>query len=235
MKITRQQWEQEVREVFKQIKTHKTPYNVEIDGIEFTVLPNVFSPKYFTDSSWFAKEVPNIVGNKKLLEIGTGMGLIAVFAALNGAQVVATDINPAAAKNAELNFKKLKLDIPVYEGDMYDCVPKDEKFDFIFWNHPFNKGEDPDEDILFQAGFDYQYKSLEKYIKGAHEYLKKDGKLLLGTGNFADLNEIERLANKYGYEMVLLKQIKKLLAVESFVDNKYCIYELRSRKLEAGY
>lgn len=227
MKINREQWEDEVRDVFRQIKKHNQPYDLEVEGIEFTILPHVFSPKYFTDSVWFAKEVSKIVAKKKLLEIGTGMGIVAAFCALNGAKVSATDINPAAVENARLNFKKLELNIPVYEGDMYDPVPKDEKFDFIFWNHPFNQGKDPDEDILFQAGFDYQYQSLEKYIKDAHKHLKKDGKLLLGTGNFADLNEIERISNKYRYKMILLKQIKKPLAVKSFVDNKYCIYELK--------
>jgi len=225
--VTKQQWEKEVREVFEQIKKHDKPYNIEVEGIEFTILPNVFSPKYFTDSVWFAKEVPKIVGNKKMLEIGTGIGIIAVFAALKGAKVSATDINPVAVQNARLNFEKLNLDIPVYEGNMYEPLPRDEKFDFIFWNHPFNKGDNPDEEILLQAGFDYNYQGLEKYIKDAEKFLKKNGRLLLGTGNFADLDAIKDIARQYGYEIILIKSIRTPLAIESFVDNEYQIYEMK--------
>jgi len=222
-----QKWEQEVREVFEQIKKHNKPYDVEIEGIKFTILPNVFSPKYFTDSAWFAKEVSKIVGSKKMLDIGTGIGIIAAFAAINGAKVFATDINPNAVQSARLNFEKLNLDIPVYKGDMFNPLPKDEKFDFIFWNHPFNKGDNIDEEILLQAGFDYQYHSLEKYIKGADKFLKKDGRLLLGTGNFADLDAVKYLAIKYGYEMILITSKRTPLAVQSFIDNEYRIYELK--------
>ena len=225
-----EKWENEVRLVFKKIKSHKKPYNIKVNRINFKVFPNVFSPKYFTDSTWFAKTVPKIVKNKKLLDIGTGIGIVALFAARNGAKVVATDINPSAIKNARENFKRYNLEIPVILSDMYKNLNPKEKFDFIFWNHPFNKGKDPKETILLRGGFDYNYSGLKKYIQGAHKYLKKDGRLLLGTGNFADLKEIKRLASKYNYKMVLLKKIKMPLAVKSYLNNDYRIYELKIQK-----
>ena len=225
-----EKWENEVRLVFKKIKSHKKPYKIKINKIDLIIFPNVFSPKYFTDSEWFAKTIPKIVKKKKLLEIGTGIGIVALFAALRGAEVVATDINPSAIKNTKENFKRYNLKIPVILSDMYKNLNSKEKFDFIFWNHPFNKGKNPKETLLLQGGFDYNYNGLKRYIEEAHKYLKKNGRLLLGTGNFADLKEIKRLASKYNYKMVLLKKIKMPLAVKSYLNNDYRIYELKIQK-----
>lgn len=83
---TLQQWQKEVFAVFEKIRAHKRPYDIMVDGVELMVLPNVFSPQYFTDSIWFAREVAALAQGKTLLEIGTGTGLLAVFAALRGAR-----------------------------------------------------------------------------------------------------------------------------------------------------
>lgn len=222
---SQKEWEQEVRAVFEKIKAHKVAYSINIKGIELHIFPNVFSPKYFTDSKWFSETVLKIVGQHKLLEIGTGTGIVALFAALNGAEVSATDINPDAVANAKYNFKKHNVKIKTYCGDIYEPIPKEEKFDFIFWNHPFNFGDNLDEDTLLRGGFDFQYKSLEKYIAGAHLHLNPNGKLLLGTGNFALLSKIKELAAKYDYKMKLLKKVEIPLAADSSIDNDYRIYE----------
>ncbi len=103
---TRAEWEREVRTIFGRIATHKEEYVTEVEGTGILILPNVFSPAYFTDSGWFAKAVSNIVGKGKVLEIGTGTGVVAFFCAKNGATMTATDINPDAVRNAELNFKE---------------------------------------------------------------------------------------------------------------------------------
>ena len=227
---TQKEWEDEVRAVYDKIKSHKRPYQITVNDIELTVFLKVFSPAYFTDSRWFAEALPEIVGRKRLLEIGTGTGIVALFAALNGAEVTATDINPYAVDNAWFNFRKYGLEIHVLWGDMYRPLTPDERFDFIFWNHPFNKGEDPDEEMLLLAGFDYKYNSLETYIREAHLHLKPNGRLLLGTGNFARTSEIEGIAGKYGYEMILLRNIVAPLTEDSKIANEYRIYELNPEK-----
>jgi len=218
------EWEQKVRDVFAKVKSHKKRYSIEVDGVKVCIYPNVFSPAYFTDSKWFVKTVPKIVGQRRFLEIGTGTGIVALFVGLNGADVSATDINPAAVKNAKYNFEKYGINVKTYCGDMYEPLPRDAKFDVIFWNHPFNRGENQEE-MLLKSGFDFEYSSIERYITHAHSYLNPNGRLLLGTSNFALLSEIEQLANKNGYTMVLLEKAKIPLAADSSIDNEYRIYE----------
>lgn len=230
--VTQQEKEQKVREVYEKIKSHKQSYSINVDGVEIEIFPNVFSPAYYTDSKWFAQTVSKYVKNNSFLEVGAGTGIVALFVGLNGADVTVTDINPDAIENTKFNFKKHSLRVKAYCGNVYDPLPQGIKFDFIFWNHPFNYGKNPNEEMLLKAGFDFRYKGLEEYIAKAHLYLSRRGRLLLGTGNLAKLLEIERIADKYGYKMMLLEMTKIPLATNSDLDifsNDFRVYELIRR------
>lgn len=215
-----------MREIYDKMESHKNTYTIDINNVEIDIFPYVYSPHYYNDSAYFAKVIPRIVGKKKFLEIGSGTGIIALCVALNGAEVSVTDINQDAIKNTEHNFKKHSLNPKVYCGDIYEPLPLGEKFDFIFWSHPFNKGDNPDESYLLQSGFDFQYESIKKYIQQAHLHLTKNGRLLLGTGKFALLSKIRDIATKQGYEMKLLERVD--IPVSKYAtnfENDFRIYE----------
>lgn len=220
-------WQKEVDQTYDKIRRHKQPYSVPVSGLEIIVLPNVFSPAYFTDSEWFARRLPMIVNSKSLLEIGTGTGIIALFAALCGSKVVATDINPDAVANAKINFRRYHLNVPVLEGNIYDPLDRNSKFDFIFWNHPFNKGDNPDEEMLLRSGFDYQYQGLEQYVAGARMHLSKGGILLLGSSDFADTPEINRIAEANGFKISILMRDKVISSQDSKLISEYRICHLK--------
>lgn len=220
-------WQNEVFKVYDLIHTHKEHYEIEVDSIKLSVLPNVFSPKYFTDSLWFARELRSIVGQSSLLEIGTGTGIIALFCALNGVKVTATDINPAAVRNAQMNFEKHHVKAQILLGDLYEPIMADEKFDFIFWNHPFNNWHEEVNDVLLRAGFDHNYQSLKMYVSGAGSFLTQHGRLLLGTGGQADLETIRKIAKENDYTLVLIAETFIPLSEGSTIDNSYLIYELK--------
>jgi len=200
-------WDKLNTATLKRMSGDNKPYEVSILGKKLVVLPKVFSPKYFTDTPWFAREIPKIVKKNSFLEIGTGIGAVTFFVAFGGSEmVVATDINPIAVKNARLNFKKYKLDIPVRSGDMYSPIKKRETFDYIFWNHPFNYSKKKIDDTLAQSIFDYKYTGLERFLRDGKKHLNKGGKLLLGSGKIARVRKIKGLAKKHGYSVELLKK-----------------------------
>src|SRR3989344_3491272 len=205
MATDKQRWIPGARALFARMTNDKVPYTISVLGKTIPVLPNVFSPKHFPDAIPFAEEVPKIVGNRSFLEIGTGTGMIALFVAFNGSRhVAATDISKDAVENAKQTFSLHKLEIAVYQSDVYSNIPRKENFDVIFWNHPFHYADDePDTDLL-KAGFDYQYKSLRAFFSGAQEYLNKNGQILLGTGNMARLFEIEKIAKENGYRSSII-------------------------------
>jgi len=187
------------------------PYRVKVMGKEFVVRPNVFSPKYFFDTEFFAKSIKINKGDE-FLEIGPGTGIISALVALRGAKrVVAIDVNPHAVKNTKANAKLHKVDrrVKVLKGDVYSPLKTKDKFDVIFWNTPFGYVKDDKISILEKAVFDPQYKSTKKFIKGARKHLKKNGRLLVGfsttLGHFSILKELLKQSK---FKIKLLKEIK---------------------------
>ena len=192
---------------FERIAADKKPYVINILRRKIRVLPDVFSPKYFSDVKWFAKEIPKVVGKRSFLEIGTGTGIVSLFVALHGAtKIITTDINPAAVKNAQGTFRLHRLRIPVRLGDVFRPVRPNEQFDVIFWNHPFHFAEERPKTMLERGGYDYQYRSLRAFFAGAKNHLTPGGEVLLGTSKNARLDLIRKFAREYGYLFRLIKK-----------------------------
>jgi release factor glutamine methyltransferase len=182
-------------------------YKIKIFGKVVPVLPSVHSPKHFSDLVWFAKKVPRRVGRRSFLEIGTGTGIIALFVALGGAtEILTTDINPTAVKNARRTFRLNSLRIPVRCGDVFKPIRPDEKFDVIFWNHPFFSSPTKINDMLLRGAFDHNYEGLRAFFRGAKKHLTFGGEILLGTGKIARINEIKKIARENGYIYTLVER-----------------------------
>ena len=74
-------------------------------GFTLRVRPTVFHPKFFISSEKFAEFIDTLdLTGKRVCEVGTGSGILALAAARAGAKlVVATDINPNASLSANEN------------------------------------------------------------------------------------------------------------------------------------
>lgn len=191
-----------------------TEYEVEIQGEKFLVLPNVFSPKYFKDCDFFSQNIP-IEKDGSFLEIGSGTGVNAVFAALRGAgKVVATDINQDAASNTlmNVNLHNLADVIDVRHGDLFEPV-KGETFDQIFWNVPFLYTENKNLTMLEQSTFDYGDLKKEQFIKEAKDYLTAKGKVYIGySSDYGDVKKIIETLEKYNYSSKIITEMKESFA-----------------------
>jgi hypothetical protein len=90
------------------LKRNKTRWT-HASGFRLVVRPTVFHPRYFVTSKFFAKFIGRLdLTGKRVADVGTGTGILALAAARAGAaNVVAIDINPnaveAAAENARAN------------------------------------------------------------------------------------------------------------------------------------
>ncbi len=226
----RETWQSAVWSIYEKMKAkaNGSSYETHCDGIALTVLPNVYAPRCFTDSLWFARQLRQIVGTGSLLEIGTGTGVIAIFCARNGARVVATDVNSDAVQNARLNVTRHNLGISVREGNLFEPIKPNEKVDYIFWAHPFNNWETPVRDMLLRSGMDYNYEGLRGYIAEARNHLGPHGKLLLGTGDSADLETVSAIAARNGYRPKLLNEARMPLEEGGSLLIRYLLYEFRS-------
>src|SRR5205823_1604642 len=84
-------------------------------------------------------------GPGRALDMGTGSGIGAVFAARAGYRVVGVDLNPEAVRCARINalMNRLEDRLEAREGDLFAPVAG-ERFDLILFNPPFFRGEPRD-------------------------------------------------------------------------------------------
>ena len=193
---------------------------VEFLGNKFIVQRGVF---------WLLSASPlikNFIINpgETVLDIGTGMGLIAVFAALKGAdRVLAIDINPAAVQNAQQNVVLHHVDeiVEVRLSDMWESV-NEEQFDVITANLPFR--EKVAADLLELSTWDSNFEVHKKFFRDVEKHLKPGGRIYLAQANFGNLNKVNVLAKESGF---LLNKI----AEEKMDDDPRVFYVFELKKL----
>jgi len=119
-----------------------------VDGAFLVVLPGVHNPSLFRSGALLAHSLADLVAKhagtrrKTALDMGTGSGIGAVFAARLGYHVTGVDINPDAVRcaraNAILNGVDDKCDI--LHGDLFELVAC-KRFDLVLFNPPFFRGK----------------------------------------------------------------------------------------------
>lgn len=118
------------------------PNRAVVDDVEFAVTPGVSPP---SENSIYLLEYSHVNQGEDVLDIGTGTGLHAIFAAKKAKRIVATDIAPAAIANARFNVQRLGLEskIDLRVGDLFQPLKPGEKFDVIYFNINFPFSTDP--------------------------------------------------------------------------------------------
>jgi len=74
-------------------------------------------------------------GPERVLEIGTGSGIIGIYCAKMGASVVCTDINPWAVRLARSNAARNRVSIEAIRTDMFRGL--NSRFDVVIFNPPY--------------------------------------------------------------------------------------------------
>jgi methylase of polypeptide subunit release factors len=119
-----------------------------VDGVPLLILPDVFNPVLFRTGALLARTLPGpITGamQPKALDLGTGSGIGAIFAARLGYQVIGVDVNPEAVRCARINVLLNHLDnrVTIEQGDLFATVAG-ERFDLVLFNPPFYRGAPAD-------------------------------------------------------------------------------------------
>ena len=100
---------------------------------------NVYIP---AEDSYLLADNLLIEENQSVLEIGTGSGIVAMYASKLTDRITVTDINFDACQLAEKNFKENGIEnIEILFGNLFEPV-KNRKFDVILFNTPYLPTED---------------------------------------------------------------------------------------------
>ena len=118
-----------------------------VSGTRIIFLPGVFDGVRLRTGAFFAQTLTRDTcpPGARVLDVGTGSGLLAIFAARYAEQVIATDINPEAVRCAQVNVlaHHLEQKIETRVGDLFEPV-RGERFEVILFNPPYFRGRPRD-------------------------------------------------------------------------------------------
>ncbi|OAQ31096.1 S-adenosyl-L-methionine-dependent methyltransferase [Linnemannia elongata AG-77] len=208
-------WEDSISRLLQKALSHPTTYTVpNISNFKVSVHPNVYSPKYFPESKWYGQQLEKLVKpGQDFLEVGVGSGIVAMHVAIAGGKVKGVDINPDAVEIAKRNFWQNGLDsrADIRVSDLYSALPRDSKFHYIFWNHPWQNSTSIVKELQTEKTLDEGYRSLSRYMAQGREYLHEGGEILIGTSCYADLGALNVLAEENGFRTEVAREGKSLL------------------------
>jgi release factor glutamine methyltransferase len=156
-----------------------------------------------------------------VLDLGTGSGVGAFFAARRGASVVAVDINPEAVRCARINALLNHLDerIEVRQGDLFVPV-HGQRFDLVLFNPPFYRGVPSDKLDHAWRGQDV----FERFAGGLGEMLAPAGYALVVLSTDGDCDELLAALAAAGFDREVVER-------KNLINEVVTIYAVKPRSV----
>ena len=170
--------------------------SIVVQGKRLVVFPDVYKP---LENEYACADYCRV--GDRVLDLGCGSGVGAVFCAPKARELLAVDINPSAVKNTEENCRLNGLNnVVTKQSDMFSSV--EGKFDLILANPPYLEADFADEDKQFATSVRY----LPTLFAQVGEHLADDGRLLIQYPMWFR-GMVERLGAERGLKLVEVKRM----------------------------
>jgi release factor glutamine methyltransferase len=193
------------------------------EDIIFETCQQVYAPAedtFLLADSLLVKEGDDV------LEIGTGTGLVALFASKKASKVVATDINPYALECARANtlLNGVK-NMEIRKGDLFQPV-LGEKFDLILFNTPYlPTAEDEiigDElDAAWDGGEDGR-QVIDLFLNEVKNHLKDTGIVQLVQSSLSDNKKTCQKLENQGFRVEITARerffFEEIVVISGFLE-----------------
>ena len=173
-------------------------------------------------SLFLAEHIPNLVG-ETVVDLGTGSGILAIIAKLQGAKCVyVLDLNPEAIDIAMENAKRNRVlngFVPLPTGSTMLPLPEGIMVDHLICNPAQLPMRQPERvDDPFYAGDDGR-QMIEGLIREAPAWLSPTGRLLMTHNSLTDLPASMLLMNSVGLEPRVLAE--RSIEFRPFIDREW--------------
>jgi methylase of polypeptide subunit release factors len=199
---------------------------ITFKGIQLETNDVSFRPTLITEA---CAEVVNFK-DKKILDLGCGIGPLAIYFALNGAkEVTASDIYEEHLNLTLVNAKKNEANIKIIQSDLFRNIS--EQYNVISCDVSGVEKKIAEVTGWFPDGVpkadDTGANLIIKVIQDSSSYLAKDGELFICATSFSDIVEIEKTMEEnyknswkrvHCEEVPFSKRLKRNLDLLSFND-----------------
>jgi release factor glutamine methyltransferase len=173
--------------------------------ISLHIPPGVFHPGFFFSTklllSFFEKEQ---LAGKTFLEMGSGSGLISIFAARHGAIVTACDISPVAVASTMENALKNNSNIKVFQSDLFSNIPQ-QVFDIIAVNPPYYKKKPGSvAENAWYCGENLEY--FQNFFGQVKNFMSASSVIFMVLSDECDVRGIQAIANDNSLTFSLVLQ-----------------------------
>ena len=211
------QWQTARQQLFKSVPPEGQ--TVRYLDKEFLVYPDTFWP--FADSLPLVRHF-RVEPGDSVLDVGTGSGVIGIFACYRkAARVVGVDINPAAVRSATHNARMHGFagTMQVRQSDLFESLG-DERFDVITANLPFRNK--PAHDVVAMSQWDTDFKVNTRFFEGVGRHLRPQGRIYFVQSNFGEIEAATRLARAAGL------QVRELArgSIDDSRRQEFVVYEM---------
>ena len=168
---------------------------------------NVYVP---AEDSYLLADNLEIKKGASVLEIGTGSGIVAMYASRLSDNITVTDINFDACELARKNFEDNGIEnIEILFGNMFEPV-ESRKFDVILFNTPYLPTDDGDviDDTLnyaFDGGLNGR-KVIDLFLNEVKNHLNDGGIVQLIQSSFSDNDETLNMLDELGFIAEIAKK-----------------------------
>ncbi len=180
---------------------HHPTHTIQIEDMSLLIEDGVFTPDpTITNSATIILNHLPDLRQKRVADVGTGTGILAIKAALLGAsEVVATDISETSIQNTRTNTQTngVEKQIQVMQTNLLDGV--DGTFDVIFANLPIL-------DTVWTPHGVQTTSTIQNLLTSAYSKLNTDGVIYIPWGSFAESDraalEQQILQQRYTFEVM---------------------------------
>jgi len=193
-------------------------------GFRLVVRPTVFHPRWFITSEFFASFIARLdLRGKRVADVGTGSGILALAAARAGAMhVAAVDVNPSAALTAVENARANGYGdhLMAVCSNLLSALAPVGLFDVIISSPPSFPGEPRDiADRAWHAG--PNYRDVVPLFDQARERLSPGGRVYFLVSSDSDLDLFSALIARARFQA-------RMVAERSILIETLIIYELKA-------
>lgn len=143
------------------------------------------------------------VAGKAVLDVGTGSGALALYCALRGAIVTASDIEEMALEHASKSGEALHVNLRVRLSDLFSNVSG--RFDLVIFNPPY-LGSTRSEDLSVDGGKRGE-EVAERFLGELENHLSEDGTCLLLLSGVSDLATLAEHHADFVFEIVATRRL----------------------------